>query len=74
MDWPLIRCQAVGPAGWEMHILVIYMTYLRPGDAGIRRFSDLSRLWVERHGHQVSVITSQLHYNCLLYTSDAADE
>lgn len=46
-----------------MHLLLIFMYYLRPDDPGIKRFNEFCQLWSQEHGLRVTVLTSQLHYN-----------
>ena len=46
-----------------MHLLVIFMYYLRPGDPGIKRFNEFCQLWAAEHGLRVTVLTGQVHYN-----------
>jgi glycosyltransferase involved in cell wall biosynthesis len=46
-----------------MHVLVVFMYYLRSGDPGIKRFNEFCQLWVREHGLRVTVLTGQVHYN-----------
>lgn len=46
-----------------MHILAVYMYYLRPGDSGIKRFNEFSRFWTKEHGLQVTMATAAVHHH-----------
>ena len=55
-----------------MHLLLVFMYYLRPEDPGIKRFNEFCRLWSEEHGMRITVLTGQLHYNTGRVYSDCA--
>ncbi len=46
-----------------MHVLLVYMYYLRPGDPGIKRHNEFARLWAEEHGLKVTVLAMPAHNN-----------
>lgn len=46
-----------------MHLLLLFMYYLRPGDPGIKRFNEFCQLWATEHGIRITVLTGQVHYN-----------
>ena len=46
-----------------MHVLAVYMYYLRPGDSGIKRFNEFARYWTGDHGLQVTVLTASVHHH-----------
>ena len=53
-----------------MHVLVIYMYYLRPGDPGIKRFNEFSRIWTEEHGLDVTVASAAVNHHRMEYYAD----
>ncbi|QRR02769.1 glycosyltransferase family 4 protein [Dyadobacter sandarakinus] len=44
-----------------MHILLIHQYFLQDGEGGGPRWNEMGRLWVQA-GHQLTVITGDLHY------------
>ena len=46
-----------------MHLLLLFMYYLRPADPGIKRFNEFCQLWANEHGMRITVLTGQVHYN-----------
>lgn len=44
-----------------MNILIIYQYHIRPGDAGITRYSQFARHWTAK-GHKVKIIAGMVNY------------
>jgi glycosyltransferase involved in cell wall biosynthesis len=50
-----------------MHVLVIYMYYLRLGVSGIKRFNEFCRFWTQEHGLKITMATAQIHHHSNTY-------
>lgn len=46
-----------------VHVLAIFMYYLRPGDPGIKRFNEFARIWTQEHGLRVTVGTAAVNHH-----------
>jgi glycosyltransferase involved in cell wall biosynthesis len=55
-----------------VHVLLVYMYYLRPGDSGIKRHNEFARLWTEEHGLKVTVLAMPAHNNSGEFYPDCA--